>query len=74
MPEDNLEKRISELDRVNQLILQLEHRLALLTPNRLKRLLSQKLREVDYNLEFLVKSIQDVHALLCDEAVVRETR
>lgn len=53
-----------EVRKLNDLIVKLEGKLALMTPNDLKKLLAQKLTIIDNNIETLLKSINDIHTLL----------
>jgi predicted DNA-binding protein YlxM (UPF0122 family) len=68
MPEEAIEvrKTISrkEVMRLNDLIVRLEEKLSLMTPNDLKRVIKSKLQEVDQNTETLMKSINEIHRLL----------
>lgn len=71
MPEEAYEanretRRVTkkEVEKLNELIIKLEGKLALMTPHDLKKLLCHKLKVVDQNVETLLKSINDIHTLL----------
>lgn len=53
-----------DLKVMGDLIIELEGQLALMTPNTLRKRLRHKLKEVDTNIEILMKSINDIHKLL----------
>ena len=64
MMETSQQKNDQNVDKLNELILKLEERLALMTPNDLKRRLIKKMRRIDQNMESLMQSINDIYGLL----------